>query len=352
MEREDLLQSYDLAAKTHAVAPLYIEKGRLLLLYERYAEACETFAQALRLAPRDERAREGLASALMRAGRTDDAITEFYGIVARKPASIEVRCGLTECLLRAGESRRALCVAEEALSLDCSHQTALALWNTAVRQNSGTEAQGGGLADYDRFVRAFDLGPPTGFDDLGSFHEILLGLLGRHHSELPRKMGDSARLVSRSVGSLLGDGSQLMAHYCASLDRAIASYVHSLPDEDHPFLRRRLAAARYARSWSTRVNPGGTIPNHVHDGGWISGVYFVQLPDDVVDRTTGPGWIKFGEPPFDAHLPEPVWRSIRPVPGRLVLFPSYLWHGSLGFRGPQNRLSLSFDLVPEEARAG
>jgi hypothetical protein len=30
----------------------------------------------------------------------------------------------------------------------------------------------------------------------------------------------------------------------------------------------------------------------------------------------------------------------------VVLFPSYMWHGTVPFRGPEGRLTIAFDLIP------
>jgi len=37
---------------------------------------------------------------------------------------------------------------------------------------------------------------------------------------------------------------------------------------------------------------------------------------------------------------------LRPQPGLLVLFPSYMWHGTVPFSGTQTRLTIAFDIVP------
>jgi tetratricopeptide (TPR) repeat protein len=350
--RADLFESYSNAEKISPNTPaLPVEKGRLLLLYDRSDEALEAFEHALSIAPDDERAREGHATALTRLGRFGEAIAEFESVMARKPQSVEVRCGLAECFLRANESEKALRAAEETLVLAPHNQTALAFRNTAMRQRPDTAEAA--LGDYDQFVRTFDLGPPEGFSDLGSFHDVIAMLLSRLHGALPDATADKAQLVSRTGGSLLGDGSEVMARFCAHLDKVVASYVMQLPEsETHPFLNRRQGAMRYARSWSSRVARGGEIPNHLHEGGWISAIYFGKLPDDVSDRADAWGWTKFGEPPFEAHLTGPVSRTVRPLPGRLVLFPSYLWHGSIASRAPQQRLTIAFDVVPEAARVG
>jgi hypothetical protein len=59
------------------------------------------------------------------------------------------------------------------------------------------------------------------------------------------------------------------------------------------------------------------------------------------------GWIKFGEPAFKVTLKDPIRRAIQPRPGRLVLFPSYMWHGTVPFRDAQARTTIAFDVVPK-----
>jgi hypothetical protein len=67
------------------------------------------------------------------------------------------------------------------------------------------------------------------------------------------------------------------------------------------------------------------------------------VPDTVKDESAKEGWIKFGEPNFDIGLTPR--RTIQPVPGRLVLFPSYMWHGTIPFHG-EARTTIAFDAVP------
>jgi hypothetical protein len=41
-----------------------------------------------------------------------------------------------------------------------------------------------------------------------------------------------------------------------------------------------------------------------------------------------------------------VEHAVKPEPGKLVLFPSYMWHGTAPFGGDQPRLTIAFDLIP------
>jgi len=81
--------------------------------------------------------------------------------------------------------------------------------------------------------------------------------------------------------------------------------------------------------------------------GWISSCYYVAVPDAVKDESSRQGWIKFGEPSLDVALKNPIRRAIQPAPGRLVLFPSYMWHGTVPFRDKSARTTIAFDVVPQ-----
>jgi hypothetical protein len=88
--------------------------------------------------------------------------------------------------------------------------------------------------------------------------------------------------------------------------------------------------------------------NHIHPEGWISSAYYLAVPAEVQDPIARSGWIKFGEPRFPMPGGEPL-RHVQPRAGRLVLFPSYLWHGTTPIHGDEPRMTIAFDAVPRAA---
>jgi ectoine hydroxylase-related dioxygenase (phytanoyl-CoA dioxygenase family) len=70
------------------------------------------------------------------------------------------------------------------------------------------------------------------------------------------------------------------------------------------------------------------------------------VPPEVDDTTQRSGWLKFGEPRYAVPGLGPLLH-VQPAPGRLVLFPSYMWHGTEALRDDATRLSVAFDAVPE-----
>jgi len=72
----------------------------------------------------------------------------------------------------------------------------------------------------------------------------------------------------------------------------------------------------------------------------------VTVPDAALDPSARQGWIKFGEPSFETAMQGTIRRAVQPVPGRLVLFPSYMWHGTIPFHSAAARTTIAFDAVP------
>jgi hypothetical protein len=78
--------------------------------------------------------------------------------------------------------------------------------------------------------------------------------------------------------------------------------------------------------------------------GWLSSAFYVALPA-AIERGRE-GWIEFGRPGVPTEPALDAEHAIKPEPGLLVLFPSYMWHGTVPFSGEDPRLTIAFDLTP------
>ena len=129
---------------------------------------------------------------------------------------------------------------------------------------------------------------------------------------------------------------------------AVDEYRAKLPPMDarHPLLREpRDRRVRFSGSWSVRLRNAGYHVSHVHPQGWISSALYVALPDHSPGEPREAGWLKIGEPPSTLGLDLPAVHLIEPKPGRLVLFPSWMWHGTVPFTEGE-RLTVAFDVKP------
>jgi hypothetical protein len=102
---------------------------------------------------------------------------------------------------------------------------------------------------------------------------------------------------------------------------------------------------RLAGSWSVRLAGGGHHVEHIHLEGWLSSAFYVALPETKAPA----GWLTLGQPPADLNLDLPPLRTIEPKPGRLVLFPATMWHGTVPFAKGE-RLTIACDVAPPGLR--
>ena len=152
--------------------------------------------------------------------------------------------------------------------------------------------------------------------------------------------GPSARVQRRFRTSAL-EGMEFAIH------RAIERYVAALPPpDDHPFLDR--PEAFRIEAWAVVLGPGGYHEAHIHRGGWVSGVYYVSVPDVVRDDDSDwEGWLELGQGPAELHaLGRPPWTErVCPRAGGFVFFPAYCWHRTLPFSTEGERLAVAFDVI-------
>ena len=134
----------------------------------------------------------------------------------------------------------------------------------------------------------------------------------------------------------------------ACIEQCVREYIADMEDDpQHPLLSRKSDGFRFSASWSCRLKQQGFHTNHVHPKGWISSCYYVSLPDVVKRGTDQQGWIKFGESNLRLGEREHIARAVQPEEGPLVLFPSYMFHGTVPFDSEQARTTIAFDVVPE-----
>lgn len=206
------------------------------------------------------------------------------------------------------------------------------------------------LADYERFVIPVEIEPPSGFEStaafMGALAEDLTALHTAHHhpAEQSLREGTQTRglLFDRQLPTVQALARQLQSQIEESLTKLPSDLVH-------PFLGRNTGRIRFAGSWSVRLRSGGFHINHIHQAGWLSSALYVSLPAEMSDAPEGvssPGALAFGIPDAALGLDLSPRRIEAPRVGRLLIFPSYFWHGTIPFQSDQNRLTVAFDAVP------
>jgi tetratricopeptide (TPR) repeat protein len=340
--KDDYLKSYDRAPKSRE---LLLGKAWFLSQEKRAAEAHAVYAEVLTGDPADPVAMNGAAAMLAQAGRHDEAAAAYDAVLARHGNDAEICNNAAEVALMCRNPQKALALYQRGIQLVPCSQTSLAGMSVALRMMGDERDEL--LNGYDTLIQVFDLEPPKGFSDMAAFNAELNEQLGHMHPGTREYLSQSLRGGTQTPATLFGAGHDLVTRLQQRIDEAVSRYIAGLKqDETHPFLSRRAEGFRHIGSWSSRLRDCGFHINHVHPRGWISSCYYVAVPEAAKDQTARQGWIKFGEPSFDAGLANPIRRAVQPIPGRLVLFPSYMWHGTIPFHDTQARTTIAFDAVP------
>jgi Flp pilus assembly protein TadD len=285
-----------------------------------------------------------LGIVLQECGRHAEAVTMVRAVAAAQPENAAAAENLVAALLSAGEARDALPIIERFREAAPQDQRWIAYRTDVARQCD--ESLYSEWCDFERLVRVYDLAPPAGYATIDEFHATLSQMLGSRHRQASHPLDQSLRHGTQTSRGLIAGSDPVIDAFLGMLAAPLAAYQRETGHEPaHPLLARNTAPARLTGCWSVRLRRGGYHVNHIHPQGWISSAYYVSVPSESDDTGTCSGWLKLGEPRFPMPGTD-VRRYVQPRPGRLVLFPSYLWHGTVPIHGPEPRLTIAFDAVP------
>lgn len=188
------------------------------------------------------------------------------------------------------------------------------------------------------FVRGHDVGLTTA--DLDDLAQVLRAL----HSASAPYAEQSVRAGTQTDRSVLLRHEPIFTRVRAALLEGVRAHVAGLPAHDprHPLLSQPRQSHLISGSWSVRLGPGGYNVTHSHPQGWLSSAFYVALPDD---SPAPAGHFHWGAPPAELGLDLAPRGMIAPRRGQLLLFPSYVWHGTVPIDAGE-RLNIAFDVVP------
>jgi hypothetical protein len=222
---------------------------------------------------------------------------------------------------------------EQALGEDDSNISAWGVAELIYRKLGDKRATW--LSGQPGLVQSFDLAL-----DQAQVEAIKTILLRLHRSGV-QVAGQTVRDGTQTRWRLFDRSEPELAELKLAIESSIAHYVEGLPPEDpsHPLLRERNKPLAITGSWSVRLTGSGHHVSHIHPLGLIGSACYFEVPAKAEEE----GQLELGRPSEDFMLDlEPI-HVIPAKPSRLVLFPSYLHHGTRPFSAG-DRLSLAFDV--------
>lgn len=334
-ERDSFTSSFEAAL---AARPRHIELWRELVTTLMHAawhdEAIEVLNRA-RAANGDHLAFDALEAVCRAENGETDAADRMFARLGRIE-HITMAARYARHLLRAGRPEQAAAFAESW----CARDPGLLIvpYLSAAWRLTG-DPRWADLEGDPRFIGVYDIAGSV--PSLPALAERLRSL----HLALHHPLEQSLRGGTQTDGPLFSRIDPEIRALRDAVTAAVEAHVAQLPppQRGHPTLIARRGPIRFAGSWSVRLTGEGFHVNHVHPAGWISSAFYVSLPDAAMGGADRAGWLSIGEA-SELGLDLPPIRLVEPKPGRLVLFPSTMWHGTRPFAAGE-RLTVAFDVA-------
>ena len=127
---------------------------------------------------------------------------------------------------------------------------------------------------------------------------------------------------------------------------AVKKYKETFQKSDS-FLIKNWPKNTSIHGWAVFLQNKGYQNAHIHPDGWVSGVFYLQIPETKKDESC----IYFTQKGYDYPIlnksKKIQEKTIKPSVGDLILFPSSQFHGTRPFNSNTERISIAFDIRPE-----
>jgi tetratricopeptide (TPR) repeat protein len=322
---------------------LYTTKVRIMMYTEGYGAAYRFAAESLRRWPNDVRLLAVASDAATMAEEAEAALSITDRLLQLRPFNRSVQELRIGALFLAGQPEAALPIAKAMRDADPDDQHALCLLATAWRLVGDSRYRE--LYDYAGLVRPYRLGVPEGWASLSEYLRDLSAALRERHLFKTHPFSNSEEGGSK-IADLLELPDPTIRAFRQALQPAVDAHLRHLGTGTDPLRRRNTGRWKIDGIWSVWLRPHGFHHNHTHPQAWLSSASYIELPDEVAAEGRA-GWIKFGEPGLPTRPRLSFEHAVKPEPGMLVLFPSYMWHGTIPFVTGDSRLTIAFDIVPD-----
>ncbi len=297
-------------------------------------EAIKYYKESIRINNTIEASYDNLGNSLRNLKRYREA-SEAYSL-SKKVLS---RCQQLECLYLLGDKNLFYEKLEELENDNISHPLAAALSSHASVRYEEVDKHSFCSQPFD-FIKKIEL-QKTDFLDENLIKDFF---------EDFNSMG-----ISKKEQSLLSNGYQSSGNIFFSDRPAIQKIKKVIENQIDLYRKSSDKSATFISQWPKKymlygwiivINTGGSLSGHMHKEGWLSGSLYLEKPKrnnkddgDIIFSLHGSNY------PTDAKVFET--RVVNIERGDMVLFPSSLFHATIPFESSQKRITLAFDIIPQ-----
>ncbi|MFT6732308.1 MAG: tetratricopeptide (TPR) repeat protein [Polaribacter sp.] len=199
------------------------------------------------------------------------------------------------------------------------------------------------LQSFDKLTKTIDL-KPVEYKTLKEFNRALEVEL-KNHESLAWEPKGLATKGGYMTTALENENSAALKGLIGLIIDSIEQYRLSLTvNNNHPFLIK-IPKKFKLHLWGVILNQNGQVGPHIHEESWLSGAYYVKLPNLGAGKKDFSGFLEFGTPHNEIpyRFPEEN-KLIEPKEGKLILFPSYYFHQTIPYEDNNERISIAFDV--------
>lgn len=343
---DDAVERFERALK---IEPNYVEalhnKGGALYFLGRYDEAVALYRRALEIQPDHPSVLNDLGLVLRTTGHLAEAVEAYKTAQQNWPEGPGIALGLTSALLEADRVTESLAAAEAGLAIQPRDSGIIATKAIGLRLNDQID-EADSLDDYRTLLKTYYPGPPPDYDDLQGFLTALETHIRQHPSlAFEPPMGSTKQ--GFQTQELLVEPKGPFQVFEMLISNAIRQYLGTLPPSaTHAFLKERPDSFQVT-AWASILGKDGYQQPHIHPSAWISGTYYVKIPESVQPGSEdAQGGIEFGVPlaNFPARY-DPEVHRVAPEEGMLLMYPSYFRHQTVPSQDTEERISISFDAI-------
>jgi tetratricopeptide (TPR) repeat protein len=325
----------------------YRNLGGVFLKLAEYKDAVTMLRSAVEMAPDDLVSLQDLGSALLGTLEYEEAVRVSEKALELDLNSISRWSDLAFAHLCAGNPDRALTASDQGLLIKANDTSCLAFKATALNHLERRK-EAGFLLGFDRLIFQKQFSEIEGYASNDDFNEALYDHVKNHSSLNISKLNRGLVMGQGTLELFDGELSPVLVTFQKIIESTIEDYKEAVPiDKNHPFLMRQPRKIKI-QCWATIIKSGGFLDTHFHPPGWLSGVYYPRLPNAVDHHSEShEGWIEFGKEYYRiGSKDQPPVFLVKPSLGLMVLFPSYMGHRTLAFESTEERMSVSFDILP------
>lgn len=287
------------------------------------------------------------AKAEMRLGKLHVARDTLTEALALDPHNKDACKRLAALELKAGNTNSVLAMYDKLAAQGVGHSRLFAAKALAHARRHECESAIAIMGTND-FFRAAKLAPPPGWDSIEDFNAALGEELVAHPALRYERYGTASELTWR-IDAPLSRAAPLVRVLLDNIVLAISEHVAQVHGTSHPWAEAQPDDA-LLRAWCVITESQGFENWHVHQFGWLSGAYYVRVPDSIASGETEAGCIALGLPEDLAGEEAAAaygMRVVRPKDGLLLTFPSHTYHRTFPHGVRERRICIAFDLKPK-----